>query len=337
VGKSVLGNGATVIVTRGGYIESRHHVAYAVASADGAILESAGDIAEPVFMRSSAKPLVCAAIVASGAAEKFKLTFQEIAIIAGSHSGEPRHVDAVRRILSKIGLTEHALRCGAHSPLHEPSALALTAGGKRPSPVHNNCSGNHAGILALAVHRGYSVQGYLARAHPVQEELLTRCAELLAVPYEGLPVAVDGCGMPAIAVSLRATATFYAKLSNPKIFGDRWDSAIGHVCRAMISHPEYVGGTGRFDTDLMNVAAPRLICKSGAEGYHATSVFTNRSGMALKVIDGNDRAVAPFVIQILVSEEALQAHQTRKLAQHRQPPILNHSRDAVGHILVQTK
>lgn len=325
-------DGPTVLVLRGEYVESRHRVAYAVASSDGRVLASAGDVEEPIFMRSSAKPLVCAAIVASGAAQRFDFTLREIAIIAGSHSGEPHHVETVRGILRKIGLDENALRCGAHPPFHEPSALALTTAGEQPKQVHNNCSGKHAGMLALTVFRGMSVENYISRDHPVQAEILAACADMLEVSPESMPIAVDGCGTPVIAVPLRAGATFYAKLADPKSVGDRWQSAVSHVCRAMVSYPEYVGGTGRFDTDLMSVTRT-VICKSGAEGYHATCMIEKNAGMAVKVVDGNDRAVSPFVVNALISEGVVLSDQASKLGQHRCPAIINHAHQAVGEIV----
>lgn len=327
-------HGPTVIVTRGDYVESRHHVAYAMVSADETILGSAGDIEEPMFMRSAAKPLVCAAIVASGAADRFQFTQQEIAIIAGSHSGEPYHVKTVLSILQKIGLDEIALGCGAHPPLHAPSALALAAASEEPRAVHNNCSGKHAGILALAIYRGHTIRNYLSPDHPVQVEILDACAELLCVPVQGLRVAVDGCGMPALAVSLRAGATFYARLGEPATFGDRWHLALSRVSHAMLAQPEYVGGTGRFDTDLMMSASPTIICKSGAEGYQATSILTKNAGMALKVLDGSYRAVPPFVVNTLLSEGVLFNHQAARLELYRRPTIVNHSHDTVGHICI---
>jgi L-asparaginase II len=332
VGQTRVLEGPTVVVVRGDYVESRHRVAYAVVSCDGQVLSSSGDIEEPVFMRSSAKPLVCAAIVASGAADKFNFTLQEVAIIAGSHSGEPHHVETVRGILQKIGLDENALRCGAHPPFHEPSALALTLAGEQPKQVHNNCSGKHAGMLALAVFRGVAVENYISRDHPVQAEILAACADMLAVRPESMPIATDGCGTPVIAVPLRTGATFYAKLSNPEMLGDRWRLALSHVCRAMLRHPENVGGTGRFDTDLMS-ATQTVICKSGAEGYHATCMIAKNTGMTVKVVDGNDRAVSPFVVNALISEGVVLNNQAAKLEQHRCPPIINHAHQAVGEIV----
>jgi L-asparaginase II len=325
-------DGPTVLVTRGEFVESRHRVAYAMASDDGRIIASAGEIEEPVFMRSSSKPLVCAAIIASGAAKKFGFTLKEIAIIAGSHSGEPYHVATVLEILQKIGLDESALRCGSHPPFHEPSALALTAAGELPRAIHNNCSGKHAGMLAMSVHRGLEVDDYLSRTHPVQEEILAASADMLQVDPQEMPVAIDGCGTPVIAVPLRAGAVFYAKLSNTEVFGARWQAALSHVCRAMLSHPEYVGGTGRLDTDLM-MSTPTLICKSGAEGYHATCMLAKNVGMAVKIIDGNDRAVSPFVVDVLISEKVVLDDQTARLERHRHPAVINHAREAVGEIV----
>lgn len=321
----------TVLVLRGNWVESRHHIAYAVASADGKILASAGDIDEPVFMRSSAKPLICAAIIATGVAEKFNFTHQEIAIIAGSHSGEPHHVETVIRILEKIGLDEKALQCGPHPPFHEASAQALTARGEQPRAVHNNCSGKHAGMLALAVYRGLSAANYLELDHPAQVEIATACAGMLGVSLKDIPVGTDGCGTPVIAVPLRIGAGFYARLSD-KHHGGRWDGALARVCAAMIAHPDYVGGTGRFDTDLMMAAVPNLLCKSGAEGYHATCIRDRGIGMVIKVLDGNDRAVSPFVVNSLLARRALSEKQASLVEQHRSPPIVNYSRQVVGKI-----
>src|SRR5579863_3250119 len=195
-----------VVVTRGGIVESEHFVRYAIASADGAILESAGDIDSPTFLRSSAKPLICAAVVESGAADRFGFTDAELALAAGSHSGEPMHVEAAQSMLSKIGLDENALACGPHPPIHEPSAEALVLAGRLPSRLHNNCSGKHASILALAVHIGASPEGYLSPTHPAQQRILRGCAEMLGIPLASMVVGVDGCGIPVVAVPLKISA-----------------------------------------------------------------------------------------------------------------------------------
>ncbi len=327
------GTTPAVVVTRGGVVESEHFVRKALARADGTLLDAAGDIDGPAFMRSSAKPLICAAVVASGAAERFGFTDEELAVAAGSHSGEPYHIAAVRSMLAKIGLTESALECGPHPPLHEPSAAALAAAGEKPGRIHNNCSGKHASILALAVHRGYAPHGYRSPDHRAQREILSACAALLDVDEPDMAIGVDGCGIPVIGVPMRNAAVCFAKFSDPERFGPAWRAPVTRVVRAMTSFPQYVAGTGRFDTDLMLAADGTLLSKGGAEGYHATSALRAGMGLAVKVADGNYRAVGPFVVETLARHALLDAGQLDALARHRRPKIKNYAGTVVGEIV----
>lgn len=327
------GTKPAVAVTRGGIVESEHFVRHALAEPDGAIVSSVGDIDGPTFMRSSAKPLIGAVVVRSGAADRFGFTDEELAVAVGSHSGEPYHVAAVRSILTKIGLDEQALACGPHPPLHEPSAKALIAQGQEPGRIHNNCSGKHAAILALAVHRNASPQGYLVPDHPAQVEILDGCAQLLVVPRRSMAIGVDGCGIPVIGVPLRAAAVCYAKFADAARFGAQWAPSVERVVRAMVAHPDYVAGTGRFDTDLMSAAHGAIASKGGAEGYHATAVLARELGLAVKVADGSYRAVSPFVLDTLHRRGALDVEQLEALARHRRPKIKNYAGTVVGEII----
>jgi len=324
---------AMVGVTRGGIVESVHLIRYAIAGAQGRIIDSGGDIDSATFLRSSAKPLICAAVVASGAAERYGLTDVELAVASGSHSGEPFHVAAVRGLLAKIGLDESALCCGAHPPIHAPSAQALSAAGARPLPIHNNCSGKHAAILTLAMHRGGGPHGYLSPEHPAQKEVLDGCARLLEVPRASFAVGVDGCGVPVIAVPMRTAAAFFARLAHPQRFGPHWSAAVARVRDAMIAHPEYVGGTERFDTALMRAGSGCLLAKGGAEGYHAVSALAHGVGMCLKVADGNPRAVPPAVLARLVGAGIMTREAQCELERYREPPVSNHAGTVVGEII----
>lgn len=328
------GQRAAVVTTRGDIVESEHHICHVVVDKNGTTLEARGDVDRPVYMRSSAKPLICATVVASGAADRFAFSDEEIAIAAGSHSGEPYHVAAVEDMLRKIGLDESALQCGAHAPMYEPSAEALFKNGESPRAIHNNCSGKHAGILALAVHRGARTADYLSRDNPAQAEILASCAELLQLSPSDLIVGTDGCGIPVIAVPMRAVAFFYAKLSEPDLFPQRYRTALARVCKCMTTYPQYVAGSGRFDTDLMRTAAGAIACKGGAEGYHASAALRLGLGMTAKVADGNYRAIAPFVIDRLQRHAALDGAQLDALEKHRRPSIRNHAGRTVGEIRV---
>ena len=320
-------------MTRDGIVESEHFIRFAAASAEGALIETRGDIEGRVFMRSSAKPLICAVVVASGAADRFGFTPEELAVAAGSHSGEPYHVAAVRSMLAKIGLGEGALQCGAHPPIHEPSAKALLALGQEPGRIHNNCSGKHAAILALAVHRGASPDGYLSPDHPAQREIIAGCAGLLGIDGQSVAIGIDGCGIPVIGVPMHAVAVCFARFGEPARFGSAWQEPIARVVRAMIEHPQYVAGSGRFDTDLMRAAAGAVACKGGAEGYHASAALARKIGFAVKVADGNYRAVSPFVIGRLSAHRVLGAAQLAQVTRHRRPPVRNYAGTVVGEIV----
>lgn len=323
---------AAVVVTRGGIVESQHAVRYAVADPAGAVVESAGDVDAPTFLRSSAKPIICAAVVQSGAADRFGFTDVELAVAAGSHSGEPFHIEAVRSMLAKAGLDESALRCGPHPPMHEPSAAALLAAGEKPRAVHNNCSGKHAGILALAVHLGAATDDYLAPSNLAQQAILAACAELFGVPLERIVIGVDGCGIPVVAVPLRSSAWFYARLADVASLPARWRGPVERVRRAMVNNPAYVAGTGRFDTDLMRATFPDVACKGGAEGFHGAALIARKLGVCVKVADGNYRAVPPFVIERLLALGAIDDEAAKLLEAHRHPVVKNHAGTVVGAI-----
>jgi L-asparaginase II len=327
------GTKPAVAVTRGGIVESEHFIRYALAEPDGTIVVSVGDIDGPAFMRSSAKPLIGAVVVRSGAPDRFGLTDEELAVAVGSHSGEPHHIAAVRSILTKIGLAEGALACGPHPPLHEPSAKALLAQGQEPGRIHNNCSGKHAAILALAVHRGAPPKGYLEPDHPAQGEILDGCAQLLAIARTSIVIGIDGCGIPVIGVPLRAAAVCYAKFGDPARFGAAWSAAVSRIVHAMVEYPQYVAGTGRFDTDLMSAARGAIASKGGAEGYHATAALERSLGLAVKVADGNYRAISPFVLDMLDQHAVLCGDQLESLARHRRPKIKNYAGTVVGEIV----
>lgn len=326
------GDKAAVIVTRGALVESEHFICCAVVDVDGRAITSRGDIDRLVYMRSSAKPLIATAVVASGAADRFAFTDEEIALSAASHSGEPKHVATAQGMLRKIGLDESALRCGAHAPTHGPSADALCLAGQLPRAIHNNCSGKHAGILALAVHRGADPAGYLAVDHPAEVEILDVCGRLLDVPVNHMAIGVDGCGIPVIAVPLRTAAHFFARLSDPERFPRDLVAPLRRVAQAMIDHPDFVAGTNRFDTDLMTAARPDVLAKGGAEGYHATAALKRGLGMTVKVADGNYRAVAPFVMERLKELNVLSAPQLSALESYTTPKVRNHAGLVVGEI-----
>lgn len=321
-----------VEVLRGDRIESVHSVAACIIDSRGRVGAALGTIDEPVFLRSSIKPFIAAAVVLSGAADAFGLDDAEIALIAASHSGEPDHVKAARSILTKAGVAESALRCGAHPPHDERAARDLQASGQAPGPVHNNCSGKHAGILALAKLLGAPLDAYLDVRHPAELAILSMNARVFGVEPEALALAVDGCGIPTIAVSLRAAGLGFARFATLDGLDDADAAALARVKSAMQARPWFVAGTGAFDTRLIDATKGAVVGKGGAEGVHCDALNAAGLGLALKVIDGGRRAVAPGTLALLASAGVLDGQAAAALADDAHPPVYNAAGDIVGAI-----
>ncbi len=318
---------------RGSEIESRHTVHAALADASGATLARVGDPEGRAYIRSSAKPVQLLPLVEDGLVERLGLEPREIAVMAASHSGEPFHVEAVRSILAKAGLEPGHLQCGPHWPTHGPSAEALRAAGEKPSALHNNCSGKHAGMLAVARAHGWPLDTYRDPEHPLQRRIRSRLAELAGVAEELLGIAVDGCGAPTFALPVAAMAVVYARLAEADASrADDPARAIGVVLDAMANHPEYVGGTGRLCTEVMRRAGARVVVKMGAEGIYTAALRGAGRGVALKVADGASRAKKVAIVTLLMQLDVFEANAQRALAPHAQPLVLNRARETVGHM-----
>lgn len=287
-----------VRVLRAGVEESLHTGALALCE-NGALTLSRGDPDRVVFYRSASKPLQALELVRSGAADAFGLTAAELAIAAGSHNGEPRHLAAVRSILAKSGVPETALRCGGHRSVNADVAYAQRQGNVPITAILSNCSGKHAGMLAAAKHRGDPLEGYLELAHPVQQAILEHVAAFAGLSHERVFAGVDGCGAPALALPLVAMARSIANLGAPAGLSAPLTAAALRIGSAMRAHPEMVAGEERFDTDLMLAARGRVIAKAGAEGVHVTAIPDRRSALAIKVDDGADRGYRVVVIEVL--------------------------------------
>jgi len=319
-------------VTRGPLVESAHRIAACASDDRGRVLAAFGTIDVPFYLRSAAKPFIAAAIVASGAADRFGFDARELAVIAASHNAEPFHLDAVRAILAKIGLDEAALQCGAHPPNYEPAAAALAAAGERPTAIHNNCSGKHAGILALCLAIGAPIETYLEAANPAQQLILALCGRLTNDDPARWPIGIDGCGIPVFATPLRNAALAFARLATLEGIADADAAALDRVRAAMLAHPAYVAGTGRFDTALMEAARGTIVCKAGAEGVHGSAAVTGSFGLVAKVVDGARRAAPPAVIAMLARLGALDARALAGLGPFARPEVYNVAGRTVGHI-----
>lgn len=329
-----------VEVRRGAITESRHRGHIAAIEPDGRLVSYVGDPTTVTYLRSSAKPFQALPVIVSGASDRFRFDDREIAMACASHSGEPIHTEIVAGMLKKIGLGPEALRCGVHEPFSATATAELGARGQQPNAIHNNCSGKHAAMLAMARHLGVATETYDDPASPVQLAVARMVSAFSGVPVEDLAVGVDGCGVPVFGITVRAMALAYARLiSPPTAFEDKVRKACGTVVRVMSKYPELIGGTSdRLDTEVMRAAPGRLISKVGAEGVYTAGVlpcdeWPNGLGLALKIEDGDDHRARPTaVIEALRQLSVLRDDSLRKVARYSSFPVRNRRGDVVGEI-----
>jgi L-asparaginase II len=274
-----MANPVLAEITRGSAVESLHRGACVVVDVKGNVVLEQGDTASPIFPRSAVKAFQCVPVIESGAADRFGFTDEEIALCCSSHNGETEHVRVAKSMLEKTGVTEANYECGEQWPERLDDKLALGRQNQKPRAVHNNCSGKHAGMLALAKHLQVPLEGYTRLEHPVQQAVARTIALYCDVDTATAHVGIDGCSVPTWALPLRNTAQGFAKLFAP-------GHATGlRIAKAVAAHPFMVAGTGRFDTRIMQ-AIPRLFIKVGAEGVYCGAIPHASLAFALKMDDG---------------------------------------------------
>ena len=318
-----------VEVIRGDVVESSHRVHVAVCHADQGLVASAGNPAHHSFVRSAIKMFQVMPFVEAGGIDHFGLTGEELALCTASHGGEAFHVAAARSILAKAKVTENALACGPHLPLHEPTAHAMIAAGEKPGRIHNNCSGKHAGMIACCVQQQWVTNGYHRAAHPLQQRIRSTLARWMRINADEIEQGIDGCGLPTFALALDAVADGCARFA---VVATQDGSAPARIVRAMSGHPEFVAGTDRLDTDVMRLARGRLFVKVGAEGFYCAGVPSMKLGFALKAEDGARRAAEAALLVVLHRMDVLSTDELSLMARYATPDILNTRHEVVGRV-----
>jgi L-asparaginase II len=294
-------NPVLVEVMRGAIVESRHAGAVAIADATGKLALALGDVERPIYPRSAVKALQAILLIESGAADAFKLGDAELAVACASHSGDRVHIEAVRNLLRSAGLDESYLACGAHWPVSEEAFRDLMRRRARPLPIHNNCSGKHAGMLAACVHLGFDPRSYERANHPVQVAIAGIISETCGIALSRDDAGVDGCSVPTWALPLAALAQGFARFGSGALLPATRARAASRLAQACFARPDLVAGEGRFDTIAMRALAPALFVKGGAEGVHCAALPGLGLGIALKVDDGAKRGTERALAEILAS------------------------------------
>lgn len=321
-------NPIRVDLIREGTTESSHLVAgvvvgsardgrHAVPGDPGEGGRSFGNPALRAFWRSSMKPFQILPVMRAGTLERLGLGPEVLALACGSHHGMRRHVALVRSVLEAAGLGEEALACGPHRPFDPSAARRLEREGRSPGRMHNNCSGQHAALLALAAGRGWAVEGYHEPDHPLQRAIRRELSSWLGVESERLPWGIDGCGLPTPALSLRAMARAYADFANSQ------EVVVRAVATAMTAHPMLVSGPTALSANIMRATAGRVLAKEGTEGVFCLASPAAGWGAAFKVLDGAMRAVGPAVVHALSILDLLETEEVEALRSFARPAVRN--------------
>ena len=327
-----MSNPVLVEVSRGPLVESRHRGAVAIVAADGGMVLQIGDADEPVFPRSAVKGMQAIALIESGAADRFGLSAEEIALACASHSGEPRHIETARSMLKKAGHDEGCLECGAHWPSRDWVSRNLVKSGVEASAIHNNCSGKHSGFICVACAMDTPSKGYAGAGHPVQQEVRGILESLTGAVHGEENRGTDGCSIPTYAIPLKALALGFARFGTGAGVGAQRAKAAARIRAAVASAPFMVAGTGRACTQFMEATGDRAFIKTGAEGVFCAAFPALGFGVAIKCDDGAGRAAEAVMAGLLERFIALNENAAGIVRQFSQPQLKNWNGARVGAI-----
>lgn len=317
---------------RQGVLESFQRGVVCVVNREGEIIYSEGDVHQVCYPRSAMKLLQVLPMLESGAVEHFGFTLEEIAVMCGSHNGEPEHQRVVTSILEKAGLTKDALRCGPQYPTDKETSNELIRKGEKPHAIHNNCSGKHAGFLAYCVYQGWSTEDYIDPSHPAQQEILRTVAEMYEYPADKMVTALDGCSAPIFSVPVYNQALGYKNLVEPSNFSQSRQDACYTVIEAVSRHPHMVAGNKRYCTDMMQVCAPHIIGKTGAEGVYSLGLTVEKIGVAIKIDDGKQHAQYHVAQRFIEATDLFSEEQLLPLKHYERDEIKNFNKFVTGEL-----
>ncbi len=319
-------------VYRNHVVESYHRGSAVVVDSTGKTVLAIGDPDRKIYPRSALKLFQAIPLLESGAAEKFALSDQEIVLACASHNAERLHTDAVQSWLHRLGLETDNLECGADFPLSDAMKRKLLAGGKKAAPIHQNCSGKHAGMLTLARYLGVDTRGYSEYQHPTQQAWMQTLSELLGVDVSTLDWERDGCGLPAICLAMERIAYGYALLANPQAVGGSRGQAMSKIISSIQAYPQMLAGSGRCCSAVIKATAGRVVVKTGAEGVYAGVLPKLGLGLVIKIDDGASRGSEVALGGLLLKLGAIDVEIYQRLSRYFTPKIYNTQKKVTGKI-----
>ncbi len=321
-------------VVRGNAVESQHQVMAVVADERGLVSSFWGNVDYLTFPRSAIKPLQALPLVESGAMEKFGLDEKMLALACASHTGEKHHLTSLHHWLEKLKLTEADLYCGPAYPSHQASHHEMIKKNQKPSPLLNNCSGKHLGIISTCLALGENFQDYHRVEHPAQVRLRKILSDLMRVPMEKMPIGVDGCAIPTHATPLQNIAIGMSEFFDEKELSEPRRRSMHRILHAWRYNPTYVSGSHDFASELARKTHGRALLKPGAEGAYCGVMPEKGFAFALKVADGDSRAAEVAAAAIFRQHGAMAEEENQDLKQWTMPVLRNTRTDVVGLLKV---
>ncbi|KZL20931.1 L-asparaginase II [Pseudovibrio axinellae] len=327
-----MDNPVLVEVTRGNIVESRHRGSIAIVDADGKLAFSAGDVEQGIFARSAIKALQAIPMVESGAAEALAFDDAELALACASHNGEETHANSARIMLFKAGLTEEDLMCGTQWPKHMDDCVKLIKTDESPCQLHNNCSGKHAGFLAMAKTLGVSTDNYIGYDHPVQAEIRNVLEQMGGSILGRDTCGTDGCSIPTYAMEQQKTALAFARFATGVGLDPVRANATEVLYEACVNEPYMVAGKNRFCTEIMDIFKGRVFVKVGAEGVFCAALPELGFGVTLKCDDGAERGAEVMMASVIRSLLPLSEDEEKGLHAWEHQQLMNRRDILVGEV-----
>lgn len=323
----------SVEVLRGSTIESHHNVMAIVLDENGKTVCEWGPSDHLTFPRSAIKMLQAYPLIETGTAEAFNLEDRHICVACASHNGERKHVIAIEEMMRKTGVKESQLACGPHAPYDQMTFHEMIREGLKLTPIVNNCSGKHTGMIATCLHLKENPDGYEKYDHPEQIRVRQALSEVMGIDVSKAPYGIDGCGIPTYALPLKNIAKGMSSLISNRENADRRYAA-RKIIEAVQREPFYLSGSNDFNTDFILKTEGRCVIKAGAEGVYCGVIPSMGLSFALKTEDGAARAAQAATGHLLHKLGALKDSEIAELKPYLSPKVKNWNGLEVGQIRV---
>ena len=320
-------------IQRGNITESVHTAKCLVRDKNYKDILSTGNINSLVYPRSSIKIFQALPFILSGANKKFKLNNKILAISCSSHCGEKKHLDVLKLWIKKIDFTISALQCGIHNPINAEASKKVFLSGKKPNQLHNNCSGKHLAMVSGCLSFNMDVKNYIDFNHPYQKMIRESLEYFTNVSIKKSWYGLDGCSAPQYAFPIKSLANAMINLIKENTAKSKYGLASSILLKSIIKNPNLIGGTNRFDSEIIKISKGRIFCKGGAEGVLLFADHKKKIGGIIKINDGNERAIPPIAIKVFKKLRLLNKNEIKNLQKWEEFAICNHSQKKIGKIV----